>query len=126
MNPKTLPLVEAHGKTLLQLFPRATIRDPVALCRRLRRLEVSARQLAEYWCNIGTPENADQEETRIMSAVAAVLGAGGPPIEFNRDARGYALKIPSEWMADHWEDARTLPRDMGGYGLIAPDLSPEA
>jgi hypothetical protein len=44
-----------------------------------------------------------------------------PPIFFNRDPRGYALKIPSEWMHAHPEVS--LHRDWGGYGILAPDLS---
>jgi hypothetical protein len=52
------------------------------------------------------------------------------PIFVNRDPRGYALKIDSEWMAeargrDEFYDTptRQLHRDMGGYGILAPDLT---
>ncbi len=44
-----------------------------------------------------------------------------PPIFFNRDPRGYALKIKSEWMHAHPE--LPLHRDWGGYGILAPDLT---
>ena len=35
----------------------------------------------------------------------------------NGDARGYALKLKSEFIKD-----KTIHRDWGGYGIIAPDF----
>ena len=35
----------------------------------------------------------------------------------NNDARGYALKLKSEFIKD-----KTIHRDWGGYGIIAPDF----
>ena len=52
------------------------------------------------------------------------------PVFVNLDPRGYSLKIDDEWMSeakgrDEFYDtaARSLHRDMGGYGIIAPDLT---
>lgn len=39
MNAKTEAAVMEHGKQLLAIFPSATERDPVKLCRKLRKLE---------------------------------------------------------------------------------------
>lgn len=42
------------------------------------------------------------------------------PVFVNLDPRGYSLKIRDEWVREH--DAK-IHRDMGGYGIIAPDLT---
>lgn len=43
-----------------------------------------------------------------------------PPIFVNCDPRGYALKIPNEYVRGHELD---IHKDWGGYGIIAPDLT---
>jgi hypothetical protein len=43
------------------------------------------------------------------------------PVIINRDPRGYALKIGDDWMSAH--HTSRLHRDMGGYGILAPDLT---
>ncbi len=43
--------IEAHGKNLLAIFQNATERDPVALCKRLRRLEAKASRITTDYCN---------------------------------------------------------------------------
>lgn len=42
------------------------------------------------------------------------------PVFVNSDPRGYALKIENDWMRAH---GGNLHRDMGGYGILAPDFS---
>lgn len=39
MNANTLKAVAIHGETLINMFPNATERRPVALCKKLRRIE---------------------------------------------------------------------------------------
>lgn len=50
------------------------------------------------------------------------------PIFLNKDARGYALKIDSDWLDEQRSNPNTvhlasIHRDWGGNGIIAPDLS---
>jgi hypothetical protein len=118
--------IEQHGQQLLAIFPDATERDPVKLCKRLRRLEAQAWRVALRLCN--GPEYADEEAPdRLMDTVLGkvndLLGNAGPdrvPVFVSRDPRGCALKIDDEWMREH---KPALYRDWGGYGLIAPDLT---
>ena len=41
------------------------------------------------------------------------------PVFVNRDPRGYALKIKSEWVR---EKGAAIHQDWGGYGIIAPEI----
>lgn len=104
-----------HGQQLLAIFPKAVERDPGCLCRMLRRRENQLANLALAYCNgeIDTDE-IDREGGKILAKVQLMLGSNRP--WFNRDPRGYALKVDLR-------DGETLHRDMGGYGIIAPDLS---
>lgn len=120
--------IRKHGEQLLAIFPNATERDPVKLCRKLRRLEVQGNEFALRLCNgpeFVSEEAQDAVEERILKAVDSLLQsrAGvGPAIILNRDPRGYALKIPSESMCRH---SFRLWSDMGGYGIIAPEIGPD-
>ncbi len=40
-----------HGENLLTIFPSAKERDPVSLCRKLRRIETRASRAACAACN---------------------------------------------------------------------------
>ena len=135
--------VKHHGENLLALFPNAKIKDPIALCKALRRLEVKAHKAAENWCN-GTPGPkapaaehdsdywGDVGERQVEKAVKLLGGAskGNEDIGiiFNGDARGYALKISA---VEHdfcglpdTAECRAIYKDWGGYGIIAPDFTP--
>ena len=166
MNAKTEAAVRRHGDNLLAIFTGATERDPVNLCRKLRRLEREGAALGLRLCN--GPEYAEGEadaiEEKLLAKVNALLGnvheyqpktgaacgcrrgvdrdncgacegtgrvidfhairnrAPLVPVFLNRDPRGYALKIKSEWMEARRDSVR-LHRDWGGYGILAPDLS---
>lgn len=130
MTNKQESAISQHGKNLLAIFPNAIERDPVALCRRLRRLECQARAFALRLCNgpeFQSEEAEDAIETAILARVAKLLKPAGVPIFLNRDPRGYALKIDS-----HFMPSRSMPRgdrpyrplrqDWGGYGILAPDI----
>ena len=123
--------IEAHGKNLLALFPNATERDPVSLCKRLRRLEVKASRITTDYCNgdFDAGENGEKLDA-ILAKVNAILGNNeqypimNVPIFINRDPRGYALKIKSEYMAGAgWVAQWALMRDWGGHGIIAPEIT---
>lgn len=140
MTTKQREAIEAHGRNLLAIFPRATVRNPVTLCKALRRHEARLHRIAELACNdaayCSQPEEVREAEIdSIMAKVNALLGndSGAVPVFFNRDPRGRALKIESEWM-----DARLtreaymaeapitkLRKDFGGFGLIAPEIGQE-
>ena len=116
--------IDEHGRELLRLFPNATERDPAKLCKRLRRIELEGAAFALRLCNgpeFDSPEAEDLEGDRILAKVRALLRpeSQGVPIFLNRDPRGYALKIESDWATVH---APKLHRDRGGYGILAPDL----
>lgn len=136
MNAKTLKAITRHGETLLAAFPNAIERDPVALCKKLRRIEGATSIVMEHYCNgIATMEDADCAASLALMRVQKLLGLddGGlnmAHIFINRDPRGYALKLDSDgdWFKD-WQQARyaaklpALYTDMGGYGILAPDLT---
>ena len=110
--------IEHHGRQLLAIFPRATERDPIKLCKRLRRAELAANHNAVLLCN-GDLQQEDYEvlQDAISIGVCAMLSSPRPWI--NGDPRGYALKIDLQPGED-------LYRDWGGYGIIAPDLTESA
>lgn len=121
MNEKTRTAIVRHGNRLLSLWPDATEQDPIKLCKKLRRIETEAHYLAVDLCNgTLTYEQADHIEERLRDRITRTLG-DGPPVMINRDPRGFALKIPHEWMQEH--RPVNIYSDWGGYGIIAPDLT---
>ncbi len=115
MNAKTKEAVIIHGQQLLALFPNAKERDPVALCRKLRRIELRANRAACEACNTQAGLDAwEAEEARALSKANALLGTDR--VWINGDPRGYALKVTLT-------AGETLYRDLAGYGIIAPDLT---
>ena len=120
MKPEIEERVRKHGEQLQNIFPATQNTDPVNLCRKLRRLETLAHNVALFACNVGGDTEAD--ERRVLSSVDKVLDFTGAkvPVFINLDARGYALKIEDTWMRGQ---PLPLHQDWGGYGIIAPDLS---
>lgn len=130
--------IEKHGRILLTIFPNATERDPVKLCKKLRRLEAKAQAIALRLCNGPEYPNehaADDECYALLLKVNTLLDFIGAvvPVFINRDPRGYALKIDEEWMREHARPLKdsnrhtvvaTLHRDCGGYGILAPKIKP--
>lgn len=135
--------IEKHGENLLKIFPNAKIKDPIKLCKALRRLELKAHKAAENWCN-GIPgpkapaaeHDSDwwgDEGERLVEKAVKILGNAGRGNEdigivFNGDARGYALKISA---VEHefcglpdTVECRDIYKDWGGYGIVAPDFTP--
>lgn len=128
MTEKQLAAIRRHGERLLVIFPNATERDPVKLCKKLRKLEAQGNALALRLCNgpeFSSEGEADAIANSILGMVDAILrfrgaGAAGPKVFLNRDPRGYALKIETEAAAD-----LNIAKDWGGYGLIAPEFNRE-
>jgi len=115
--------VVKHGRNLLEIFPEATERDPVELCRKLRRLEARGNAFALRLCNgpVYTEEREDKTALAILDKVNAILRfrETGPDVFLNRDPRGYALKIRESAMRGK---SLALHSDWGGYGIIAPHI----
>lgn len=112
--------IEAHGNNLNTLFNTGL--DPMTLCKKLRRLECKAYNIALHWCNGTGGVNSDNIDTLtapIIKQVKKILGESAP-VQFNGDARGYALKLSDTWVREN--NARIYP-DWGGYGILAPDFS---
>jgi hypothetical protein len=137
MNAKTKEAIQRHGLSLLAAFPNATERDPVALCKKLRRIENSlTRPLTDY-CNGDFDAGEDGEKLdaitdKALAKVRVILGmtpksdsfADAYGLFINRDPRGYALKLDDEWtrVYNRTADIR-IHSDWGGYGILAPDLT---
>ena len=129
MNAKTEAAVIKHGEQLLQVFTQATEKNPLLLCRKLRRLENLAGAIALRLCNgpeYRTEDEADNRCNSILEKVDTLLNfkASGVPVFVNRDPRGYALKVTEEWQRAQVATGKPyLYGDWGGYGIIAPDLT---
>ena len=127
--------IRAHGENLLAIFPNATERNPVSLCKRLRRLEAKASRICLDCCNGNFDEGANGEKLdaaldAILDKVNSILGNNpedllrAVPVFVNRDPRGYALKISSEWTFAYCQQTgRRIYSDWGGYGIIAPEIT---
>ena len=139
MNAKTLEAITRHGETLLRAFPNATEKNPVALCKKLRRIETAvAKPILDYTNgeNGVTQDKLDHLTSLAQIRAGNLLGLDKHGIALaglfvNRDPRGHALKLDNEssgWFVD-WQNAQykaglsALHTDVGGYGIIAPDLN---
>jgi hypothetical protein len=123
--------IKQHGENLLAIYPGCPERDPVALCKRLRRIEAKAARLALAQCNGGAgyiddDEKLEAEYQKLADAANNILRSREcePVVFINRDPRGYQLKIE----AGSTDELKLLVesglhRDWGGYGIIAPDFS---
>ena len=115
--------IQKHGEKLLKIFPNAKQKDPIKLCKSLRRYERKAEGLTLALCN-GDIEQSEGDKglEKLHNKVGELLRPSHPrPFFINRDPRGYALKIQDTDSRIHSAD---LYRDMGGYGIIAPDFTP--
>ncbi len=123
MAQKKADKILFHGLALQRIFPKsAQSGGPVALYKRLHRLEAEAHRLAEDECNRPLPEGyAERKSASILRRLDAILGfkAAGIPVFLNGDPRGYALKIDPDTMSAHDLD---LHKDWGGYGIICPEF----
>ncbi len=113
-----------HGNDLLAIFPSAKIDSAIALCKALRRFELKAERITTALCNGVDPviqEKFEKELERIEAGVLKLLGLElcFLPFFINRDPRGYALKLSDTYVAD-----KQIHKDWGGYGIIAPDFTP--
>lgn len=130
--------MEQHGNNLNAIFNTGI--EPVTLCKKLLRIEKQAHHAATCLCNTNTlhllelnrftgydVEQATEEQQdnffdAIFNKVIKILGEKAREIVFiNYDPRGYALKIRSEYIR---ANNLSIYQDFGGYGILAPDFSP--
>ena len=110
--------IDKQGQRLNNLFN--TDLDNTALCKKLFRLENKANQLAENYCNGYVQyDEVDELSDKLIKKVASILGTDENNIFFNGDPRGYAIKFTTEFTKDN---INNMWRDMGGYGIVAPDF----
>ena len=115
--------IAKHGANLIKIFKLPASTDPIALSKKLRRLEVQGNYLAERYANGAINETEfDIESALILKKADAILGfrKKGIPVYFNGDPRGHALKIDDSYVRA--KDLQ-IERDWGGCGLISPDYS---
>ncbi len=115
--------IEEHGQNLNDIFN--TLQCNVELCKKLRQYERKATKLTTQACNgdIPTDYNYETRLKCILNNVNQLLcnvQRKHVPIFINTDPRGYALKIEDEYVR---ENNLKIDKDLGGYGIIAPDLS---
>lgn len=110
-----------NGNALIEFFDLPN-QDPVALSKKLFRLEYKAHRFTEDYCN-GKIETDQWEgvSDKILASLEKIIGKKNMNKVFvNGDARGYALKIDDKYR-DKMHKAG-ITRDFGGYGIIAPDF----
>jgi len=117
---RMLNQIKKHGDNLNAIFK--TNLDSDTLSRKLFRLENTLRQANLKALN--EPDMGDEQEKvekQVLDAVDKITGfrAKKIPVFNNDDARGYALKIDSDWLR---KNNASLYTDMGGYGILAPDF----
>jgi len=115
--------IQRHGEQLNAIFNTGI--EPIALCKKLMRLETKAHKLALDYCNGENGVNSDNWDSLcdpILKSVEKILNMDRKHAGFfvNGDARGYALKIESDIVR---ENALDIYQDWGGYGILAPDLT---
>lgn len=112
--------IRKHGLALIDFFKLPASTDPISLCKKLFQLENKMTDSNTRLCNGYIDQaQADKDEEAVARRLKVVLSGAKRTIKLfiNRDPRGYALKIEDPTSFYH--------RDMGGYGIIAPDLRPE-
>jgi hypothetical protein len=126
----------AHGQNLNNIFNTGI--EPVTLCKKLQRLEKKASHATTCLCNTNTlnlmelnratgydVKQATEEEQdvffdKITKAIHKILGEQSKEVFFiNFDPRGYALKLRSDFVK-----GKNIMTDWGGYGILAPDFTP--
>lgn len=120
-----------HGNSLLAAFPSALEKDPLALCKKLRRIEATASHIGRALCGdpCYTYERAEKDSRNALARVRKLLGLSEAKAEevglfVNTDPRGYALKLDDAWTRGYNAKAELrIHSDWGGYGILAPEIN---
>ena len=127
--------IKQHGENLNAIFETGI--EPVALCKKLHRLEVKARHATTCLCNTNTlnllelnqwtgydikQATEDEQDAffdKIKKSVVKILSNKAKNAFFvNFDARGYALKLRPEFCKD-----KKIHQDWGSNGILAPEFN---
>lgn len=117
--------LEKHYATLERLSEfLGKKQDGKKLSLKLWKLEQQAHKAATEYCNgdIGALE-WEEVQNKIEIEVAILFVVMPEGFFVNGDARGYALKIGSDFM-DRYKDL-DLHRDWGGNGVLSPEINGE-
>lgn len=127
--------IQEHGENLNAIFNTGI--DPIALCKKLFRIERKAAHVSTCLCNTNTmhllelnrftgydvKQSSEDDQDKffdgIKKQVVKVLGKQAEDVVFiNYDPRGYTLKLKSEFC-----EGKNIYKDWGGYGILAPDFN---
>jgi len=115
--------IKKHGEDIKKIFSLPADTDPIKLCKKLRQYEIKAQRVQDIHA-AGKYEEAAREEALLLVGLVILTLKQTSGNEFgiflNMDQRGYALKIPDEIVK---EKNLTIHKDLGGFGIIAPDLN---
>lgn len=99
--------------------------DGKKLSLKLWKLEQHAHKAATDGCNGDiTGEQWGKVVVETEAAVEKLFDGAVPGLIINGDARGYAIKIDSEYMKQY--EQIDLHRDWGGNGILSPEINGEA
>jgi len=90
-----------------------------------RRIEERLHRYAEIACERSLSQTEERLILNLLGQVERLLGKREKVWFYNTDPRGYALKISDAYMRTRADIPREFPRDIGGYGIIAPDFTDE-
>ena len=115
--------IKKHGEDIKKIFSLPADTDPIKLCKKLRQYEIKAQRVQDIHA-AGKYEEAAREEALLLVGLVILTlkqtSGNEYGIFLNMDQRGYALKIPDEIVK---EKNLTIHKDLGGFGIIAPDLN---
>jgi len=111
--------IAEHINDINKLFDARLNRDGFDF---LLQLEEVAHNKCEQWCDHGySDQEREDYEKYIIGLICDVLDIEGhESIIFNGDPRGFTLKIDDDYVR---ENKSNIYRDMGGYGIFAPDFA---
>lgn len=115
-----------HGENLRLIFSFPRNADMLPICKKLFVLEVKTNRLMVGFCNgLISSDSIEYAVEKTFNTLCIILRLQhSSPIAqaliINRDPRGYALKIASSFCR---ENSISIYRDIGGYGILAPDFT---
>lgn len=118
-----------HYATLSELsfYLTAERKDGKKLSVALLKMEREAHKMATDYCNGDNGVDCDTWAAytdKLGTKILQLFGASEiPGLIINSDARGYALKIDSEYMGEY--EGIGLHKDMGGNGILSPEINGE-
>lgn len=120
---KMYSLIASHGENLRIIFNLQG--DVLPICKKLFALENKANRLMVDHCNgLIDSDTIDYAAEKVFNSLLFILhlNHNSPLAKYliiNRDPRGYSLKIASDFVAGN---NIAIYRDLGGYGILAPDF----